>query len=557
MGHEAKAKGRIGDILVEMGFIERDQLETAAMEAKKTGALLGDVLLRLDWVTEEQLQMALAVQSGAKIFDPSRTEVHVDDELLRKIPQNFVFTHVVFPFAREGNVIKIATSNPFDVLAKDQLARMTGCRIEAYVAPKEWVSNAIELYYKTALTIDDDIEEITHSAAQGEAFEENQIVRLADLLIEKGRLLGASDIHIVPDTNLVRIYYRIDGVLQQRNLFPIRFHQGLTSRYKIMGDIDIANPNVPHDGRIKYQGASGTIDVRVSTFPTHLGETTVLRLLTFSSVVGDLERLGFEPEDLERILHALHQPYGLILVTGPTGSGKTTTLYCALMTVKSPSVNVMTIEDPIEYVIPTVRQTAVNPKAGLTFANALRATLRQDPDIILVGEIRDRETADLALRATNTGHLVLSTLHTNDAASAINRLLDLGVSTSILASSLNVIVAQRLLRKICPRCAETQPIVPDEREVFEQNQLEPPAELLKPRGCDYCHNTGYRGRTGIYEVLKVDRQIEEMIFKGALHSEIEDAARRNGTRLLMQQALHKVARRVTSLEEAFRVVAHG
>ncbi len=549
-------KSRIGDILVEMGFIGRDQLETAVVESKKTQALLGDVLLRLDWVTEEQMQMALAVQSGAQRLDTAQAELEIDEELIREIPESFINSHGVFPFARDNGTIKVATANPFDVLARDQLARMTGCRVASYVAPKEWVANAVELYYKTALTIDSDIERITHAAGEG-AFEENQIVTLASLLIEKGRLLGASDIHIVPDAKLVRIYYRIDGVLQQRNLFPIKFHQGLTSRYKIMGDIDISNPNIPHDGRIKYQGSSGEIDIRVSTFPTHLGETTVMRLLTFSGVVGDLRGLGFEEEDFDEFSKSLNQPYGLILVTGPTGSGKTTTLYCSLMTVNKPSVSVMTIEDPIEYMIPTIRQTAVNPKAGLTFANALRATLRQDPDIILVGEIRDQETAELALRATNTGHLVLSTLHTNDAASAINRLLDLGVSASILASSLNVIVAQRLVRKICTRCAAPRPIQEEERERFTRNGIEPPAEVMQPQGCDYCHHTGYRGRTAIYEVLKVDRKIEEMIYRGALQSEIEEAAAGAGTRLLKHQSLLKVASGITSVEEALRVVAHG
>jgi len=549
-------KGRIGDILVEMGYIGRDQLETAAVESKKTKALLGDVLLRLDWVTQEQLNMALAVQSGAQRLDTARAELEIDEELIREIPESFINSHGVFPFARDNGTIKVATANPFDVLARDQLARMTGCRIASYVAPKEWVANAIELYYKTALTIDGDIENIAHAAGEGN-FEENQIVNLASLLIEKGRLLGASDIHIVPDAKLVRIYYRIDGVLQQRNLFPIKFHQGLTSRYKIMGDIDISNPNIPHDGRIKYRGKSGEIDIRVSTFPTHLGETTVMRLLTFSGVVGDLQRLGFENQDLARLKDSLNQPYGLILVTGPTGSGKTTTLYCSLMTVNNPSVSVMTIEDPIEYMIPTIRQTAVNPKAGLTFANALRATLRQDPDIILVGEIRDQETAELALRATNTGHLVLSTLHTNDAASAINRLLDLGVSASILASSLNIIVAQRLLRKICIRCATSRPITPDEREVFVRNKLEPPSEVPEPKGCEYCHNTGFRGRVGIYEVLRVDREIEQMIYRGALTSEIEDVAASGGTVLLKHQSLQKVMQQITSVEEALRVVAHG
>ena len=548
-------KKRIGDILVQMAFIGRDQLEMAVEESKKTGAMIGEVLLRLDWITEEQLQMAMAVQSGAQILDTGR--VDIDKSLVEAIPQEFVTRHAIFPFEKENSTLRIATANPFDVVAKDQLARMTGCQILTYVAPKKWIKDAIQLYYKTAPSIDKDIESITHAGAGKGAFAENQIVRLADLLIEKGHVLGASDIHIVADTNLVRVYYRIDGVLHQNYLFPISFHQSLTSRFKIMADMDISNPNIPHDGRIKYQADVGELDLRVSTFPTHLGETAVLRLLLHSKVVGDLEGLGFEKDDLEKFLTDIRRPYGLILATGPTGSGKTTTLYSALMEINSPNVSVMTIEDPIEYVIPTIRQTAVNPKAGLTFGNALRSAMRQDPDIILVGEIRDQETAELALRASITGHLVLSTLHTNDAASAINRLLDLGVNASILASSLTMVVAQRLIRRICPRCCAMVDPRSDEREVFIQNGLEPPNELAKPKGCDYCHHTGYNGRTGVYEVLHVDRTLEELIFAGAPHSKIEEAAVISGTNLLLQQALKKVVNGITSLEEVFRVTPNA
>jgi len=461
-------KKRLGDILLEMGFIGMDQLEMALAESKETGKMLGDVLLRLDWLTEEQLQLAIAVQSGAKLLD--RSTVQVDQQLIAEIPQKFVLTHGIFPFAREGNVIKAATNNPFDVVARDELARMTGQQVTTFIAPKEWINKSIELYYQTAKAIDEDIEKaVRTTGVLEEEFEDSQIITLADRLIEKGHVIGASDIHVVPDVNLVRIYYRIDGVLHQSYLFPKVFSRSLVTRFKIMGDMDISNPNIPHDGRIKYRGPVGEIDIRVSTFPTHLGETVVMRLLAYSTVVGDIQVLGFESEDLERFLKTIHRPYGLIVSTGPTGSGKTTTLYSALMTINSPEVNVMTVEDPIEYVIPTVRQTAVNPKAGLSFSNALRSTMRQDPDIILVGEIRDRETADLALRAAMTGHLVLSTLHTNDAASAINRLLDLGVNTSILASSLTLIVAQRLIRKACTQCSELIDTPPrDERPLYQQ-----------------------------------------------------------------------------------------
>ena len=549
-------KKRIGDILTEMGFIDKVQLEMALSETKKTGTMLGDILLRLDWVTEEQLQMAIGVQSGAQILDTE--SVKVDYELITKIPQKFVSSHGIFPFEKEGSVLKAATANPFDVVARDELSRMTGCQVETFIASKEWVSKAIELYYKTALTIDNDIEGIIHKAGLGEGeFEESKVVMLFNLLIDKGYVLGASDIHIVPDTNLVRVYYRIDGVLNQQYLLPKSFQQSIVTRCKIMADMDISNPNIPHDGRIKYLGGAAQFDMRVSTFPTQLGETVVMRLLIYSKVVGDLERLGFEKEDLVRFLKNIRRPYGLILSTGPTGSGKTTTLYSALMTINSSHVNSMTIEDPIEYVIPTIRQTAVNPKAGLTFENAFRAAMRQDPDIILVGEIRDQETAELAMRASITGHLVLSTLHTNDAAAAINRLLDLGVNANIVASSLTMIVAQRLLRKICPHCSTMVPTRSEDKKAFVRNGLEPPVELPKANGCDNCRQSGYRGRTGIYEVLEVDRAIEELIFNGALHSTIEDAAIKSGTSLLLKQALKKAVNGETSLEEVFRVAAYA
>jgi type IV pilus assembly protein PilB len=548
-------KKRIGDIMIQMGFIDQGQLEMALIEAKKTGAMLGDVLLRLDWITDEQLQSAIAVQSGAQILDTSA--VTIDHALISKIPVEFVSKHNVFPFAQEDNTLKMATTNPFDVLTKDEVARMTGCRVMTYLAPKEWITNAVELHYKRARTIDEDIEKLTLTDVGEETHAEDQIVRLADLLIEKGDVLGASDIHVEPDTNLVRIYYRKDGVLQQKHIFPKAFHHNLTTRFKIMGDMDISNTNIPHDGRFKFKGSAQEINLRVSTFPTHLGETVVLRLLKYTDVVGDISRLGFEKEDLEKFIKNLKRPYGLILATGPTGSGKTTTLYSALLKINNPSINVMTIEDPIEHIIPTVRQTAVNPKAGLTFGNALRSAMRQDPDVILVGEIRDQETAELALRASITGHLVLSTLHTNDTASAINRMLDLGINTSILASTLIMVVAQRLVRKICPHCATVGSLGSEETELYNRNNLEPPADSLKAVGCQSCDHTGYNGRSGIIEVLEVDRAMEELISAGAIHSKIEETASKSGTCLMFKQALKKVSCKITSLEEVQRVVAYA
>jgi len=545
-------KKRIGDILMEMDFIDGDQLQMALLETKKTGLMLGDVLLRMGWVTEEDLQMAIAVQSGAKILDTAT--VTIDHNLMSRIPIDFVNQNGIFPFALDEGVLKAATSNPFDVVARDKLARISGNPVETYIAPKDWIAKSIEIYYNTAQTIDDEINAITYGQTGDDPSEEKQIIRLSGLLIDKGFVLGASDIHIVPDSNLVRVYYRIDGVLHQTYLFSKNFQQALTTRFKIMADVDISNPNIPHDGRIKYESKVGSFDIRVSTFPTQLGETVVMRLLIYNKVVGDLKKLGLEPDELKRFHATIERPYGLILTTGPTGSGKTTTLYTALMTINSPNINCMTVEDPIEYVIPTIRQTAINAKAGLTFENALRSAMRQDPDVILVGEVRDKKTADLAMRAALTGHLVLSTLHTNDAASAIHRLLDLGANTSILASALSMIVAQRLVRLLCPHCAVTQPIEPKEIEIFEHNGLEPPAEVAKATGCENCFQSGYRGRTGVYEVIQVDRKIEKLIFAGALHREIEDAAIEAGTSLMFKQALKKVVKHQTSIEEVMRVI---
>jgi type IV pilus assembly protein PilB len=543
---------RIGDILIEMGFIDDDQLRMALMETKKTNTMLGEVLLRLGWVVEDDLQMAIAVQSGAEILDTDN--VVIDHGLMAQIPIDFVSEHNIFPFAIEEDTLLAATNNPFDVIARDKLTRLSGKPVKTLIAAKDWIAKAIEVYYKTAQTLDDEITAIVYGTEATGAEEERQIVRLSGLLIDKGFVLGASDIHIVPDTNLVRVYYRIDGVLHQKYLFAKNFQQALLTRFKILADMDISNPNIPHDGRIKYQSRVGAFDIRVSTFPTQFGETAVMRLLVYNKVVGDLDNLGFEAEDLACFKRHIERPYGLMLTTGPTGSGKTTTLYTALMAVNSPNINCMTVEDPIEYVIPTIRQSAVNPKAGMTFENALRSAMRQDPDVILVGEIRDKATADLALQAALTGHLVLSTLHTNDAASAINRLLDLGVNTSILASTLSVLLAQRLIRKLCPLCAARRGPNDDEKALFEHHGLPLPPEIAGPTGCESCLQSGYRGRDGIYEVIAVDRAIEKLIYSRAPHSEIQDAAVAAGTVLMFEQALKKVARGLTSLEEVRRVI---
>ncbi len=552
-GKTKSKKSRIGDILVELGYLSQDQLQKALQESKRTGVMLGEVLTRLGWITEEQLNTALGIQSGAQLLDTKR--VSVDSGVLKMVPHEFAREHELLPFGLQENSLQVALSNPFDVVARDKLKSLTGKKIIPYIAPREWITGSIEYYYKTAAHIDEEIEEIVRRdlAGDSDATAEGNITRLVDLIIAKGLSLGASDIHIDPDEQLVRIYFRMDGVLHQKYLLPKKFHSGLVTRIKVMSGIPLGDAHVPHDGRVQYDAKVRKIDIRVSTFPSHLGEMVVMRLLIKAEAVGSFERLGMTKKTIDQVTSAIYRPHGLVLITGPTGSGKTTTVYTVLLKINRSEINIMAIEDPIEYVIPTVRQSAVNPKAGFTFANALRAALRQDPDVIMVGEVRDKETAELALRASITGHLVISTLHANEAAGAVPRLLDMGVLPTVLASSLVLVVAQRLVRRLCPDCIELYSPSAEEKEVFLSNGLEAPSELARTTGCDLCHNTGFKGRIGIFEIMMVSKEIEELIIGNASRSKIEEVAVSQGMEKMFVDGLRKVAQKLTSLSEIRRV----
>ncbi len=546
-------KKRIGDILLELGYISQDQLDKAIQEAKRTGVMLGEVLTRLGWVTEDQLNAALGIQSGAQLIDINR--VTVDTSVLNLVPYELARRFELLPLGLQGDSLQVALSNPFDVVARDKLKTITGKKIVPYIAPRDWIVGSIEYYYKTAAQIDKEIEEIIRKDIKGDTdvTNEGNITRLVDLIIAKGLSLGASDIHIDPDEKLVRVYFRLDGVLHQRYLLPKKFHSGVVTRIKVMGDMPLGDPHIPHDGRMQYDAKIRKIDIRISTFPSHLGEAVVLRLLIKAEAVGDLHRLGMTDLQASQFNSAIHRPHGLILITGPTGSGKSTTSYTALLKINRTDINVLTIEDPIEYVIPTVRQSAVNPKAGFTFATALRAALRQDPDVIMVGEIRDRETAELALRASITGHLVISTLHANEASGAIPRLIDMGVLPNVLAASLVMVIAQRLARRLCPDCMETYTPSEEEKEIFVANGLPAPAELAVPRGCQLCNNTGYKGRVGIFELMSITKEIEELIIEKASRSRLEEVAVNQGMEKMFVDGLKKVARKITSLDEIRRI----
>ena len=547
-------KRRIGDILVELGFIRQEQLSKALAASEKSENDFNDILLKRGHLSKEQLQLAIAVQEGAKLLDTST--VTIDQRVLSEISHDFIKTHNIFPFAKEGSIIKAATDNPLDVLARDELAKMTGYQVATYIAPQDWISKNISLYVDASRTIDRDIEKFSRAKRTTAAkFKKERLMTLANRLIEKGFILDAGDIHIVPDASLTRICYRIDGVLHQQYLFPLELHAGLIAAYKEMAGIDVLRSTMPQEGRIAYKGIVGEIDIRISSLPTHLGESLVMRLLRCCNLIGNLKELGFEADDLEVFQKNIRRPYGFMIAAGPAESGKTTTLYSALMLLNQPNVNVITVEDPIENIIPNVRQTSVNPEKGLTFANALKSAMHQDPNIIFVGELKDKETTDLALQASISGHLVMSTLRTHDAASAVTRLLDLGTNKNILAASLCMVVAQRLMRKICTQCVKMAPLNDDDKEIFLQNNLEPPLEIPKPVGCQNCYHTGYSGRTAIYEIITVDRKMKELIFAEALHSVIEDHAVQHGTSLFPKQALKKVINRVTTLEEVYRITA--
>ena len=553
MNKEKRIKRRIGDILLELGYLSQDQLEKALQESKRTGVMLGEVLTRLGWISEEQLNTALGIQSGAQLIDTNR--ISVDTSLLNIVPHEFARGHELLPFGLQGNALQVALSNPFDVVARDKLKALTGRKIIPYIAPRDWILGSIEYYYKTAAHIDEEIEEIIRKDIKGDTdvTDEGNITRLVDLIIAKGLSLGASDIHIDPDEKLVRIYFRMDGVLHQKYLLPKKFHSGLVTRIKVMSDIPLGDAHVPHDGRMRYDAKVRKIDIRISTFPSHLGEAVVLRLLIKAEAVGDFKGLGMADDDIGAFTSAIHRPHGLVLITGPTGSGKTTTCYTALLKINRPDINIMTIEDPIEYVIPTVRQSAINPKAGFTFASALKAALRQDPDVIMVGEVRDKETAELALRASITGHLVISTLHANEAAGAIPRLLDLGVLSTVLASGLVMVVAQRLARRLCPDCLEVYKTTEEEKEFFVANGLPAPEELARAKGCQLCHNSGFKGRIGIFEIMNVTKEIEELIIENGPRGRLEEVAVNQGMQKMLVDGLKKVAQKVTSLSEIRRI----
>jgi type IV pilus assembly protein PilB len=555
---------RLGDLLVGEGKLTEKQLQVALQEQRKNGGKLGSVLVRMGLLEEDELLSYLERHYDVEAVDPS--EMVIDHAILDLIPPEIAQKYEVVPISRSGKVLTVAMASPTDVFAIEDIKFSTGFEVHPVVAPEYAIRKAIDRYYQAADILSqvmrevrtDEIEVVTTEEEKemsdlAVAAESAPVVRIVNKILVDGVTREASDIHIEPYEKEIRVRYRIDGILHEVMTPPFHMRKAIISRLKIMSKLKISEKRLPQDGRIMVKIRGRPVDLRVSSVPTIHGEKVALRVLDRSTVSFKLETLGFEEEPLNRLLSAIQNPYGIVLVTGPTGCGKTTTLYGALNRINTPEVNITTAEDPVEYSLLGVNQVQMKEQVGLSFASALRSFLRQDPNIIMVGEIRDYETAEIAIRASLTGHLVLSTVHTNTAAATITRLINMKVEPFLIASTLNLVEAQRLVRKICQNCVAPVKVAPEKlRSVgIDPKRLEG-VDLLKGSGCPACNNTGYRGRTGIFEVMEVSPRIRELILDRAPSTVIEEVAVEEGMVTLRDAAILKLKRGITDLEEVIR-----
>jgi len=569
-------EAKLLELLVKLGYIKKEDALKAQREKEKDEDIIS-ALLRFNFIDDAKLIDFYQKYMPQRLWKGTLEEINLPEDIKKKLPEGFLRKHNIAPVkyerSEDGKLQKlhIVTINPFNQTAINELRFKTKIDIVVpHVATKKFIEGILDKLYPALdriveslnmegeIEIEDEEVEVPLLTLLEEAGE-GPIVKLANFLIAEAVNLGASDIHIEPQEKKLVIRYRVDGVLKVYHEFPVRIKDPLTARYKIMSNLDISEKRRPQDGRIRTRFKGKRIDLRVSTVPTVYGEKVVMRIQEAEKYLNvKLEDLGFEPDDLEKFRKAIWTPWGMILVTGPTGSGKTTTLYAALMERNSPDVNIMTAEDPVEVSIPGLNQVQINEKIGVTFANVLRAFLRQDPDIILIGEIRDTETAEIGIRAALTGHLVFSTLHTNDAPSSITRLVDMGIEPFLVGSSVILIVAQRLVRKLCPRCK----LVDDtpREALYRLGVLQSPDENItiykaNPKGCEHCNGSGYKGRTAVHEILEVDEEMRKLIIKGATSEDIRDLARKKGMRTLYETGVLKVRKGITSLAEVERVLA--
>jgi type IV pilus assembly protein PilB len=556
---------RLGELLVRNNLIDDQQLSKALAEQKSTGGRLGASLIKLGFIKENELASFLSRQYGVPSINLS--EFEIDPTVIKLIPNDVAQKYQIVPINRAGATLIIAMSDPSNIFAIDDIKFMTGYNVEVVVAPEQAIKEAIDKYYDQSASFDDvmgDLDDIDLEIVEDDddvdvkdlekASEDAPVVKLVNLILTDAIKRGASDIHIEPYEKSFRVRYRIDGMLYEVMKPPMKLKNALTSRVKIMAELDIAERRLPQDGRIKIKLPGGRdMDYRVNCCPTLFGEKIVLRLLDKSNLQLDMTKLGYEEEALAHFKREIHKPFGMVLVTGPTGSGKTVSLYSALAELNKVTENISTAEDPVEFNFAGINQVQMHEEIGLNFASALRAFLRQDPDIIMIGEIRDFETAEIGVKASLTGHLVLSTLHTNDAPSTINRLLNMGIEPFLVASAVNLITAQRLGRRVCSECKEPEDI--PKKALIEAGLPAGDVDTIvcyKGRGCNVCNNTGYKGRVGIYQVMPMVEEIREMVLAGANTAEIKRETMRLGYKTMRQSALTKLKEGMTTFEEALR-----
>lgn len=550
---------QLGTILLEEGMLTQDQLMDAIDAQQHRGQSLGRTLVEMGMISEAQLVRALASQVGMEFVELA--DYPVDRTAVSLVSAQVCRRHVALPISVQGGVLRVAMSNPGNVMAVDDFRTLTGLQVVPVVAAHDDVAAAIDRYCRADSelenlqgTLEEAEQDIDLSTVGEVVADDAPIVRFVNLVITQAIQDRASDIHIEPAEKDLRIRYRIDGVLHEMQTANKSIQNGVISRLKIMADMDIAERRKPQDGRLSVNHQGRKIDLRVAALPTVWGEKIVMRILDNSTATMDLEDLGIRPENYAIYETSFRKPYGMILVTGPTGSGKSTTLYATLNQVSRPEVNVITVEDPVEYRIPGINQVQVNVKAGLTFAAALRSILRADPDIVLLGEIRDGETAQIAIEAALTGHLVLSTLHTNDAPSAITRLIEMDIEPFLVGSAIDCVVAQRLARRLCKKCREEYEATPAEVLRFNPAHTGPLPTLFKAAGCSACSNTGYRGRLALHEIMPVTEELERLAVARASSAEIARVAQEHGMQTLIQDGWAKVLDGHTTVEELLRVV---
>lgn len=565
---------KIGEFLQQEGKISQEQLNHALEVQKKEPGKLGSVLIRLGYVTEEDIAQALSKQFGYPSINLSKFDV--GERVLELIKPEIARKHVVMPVHRIGSILTLAMADPSNLFVQEEIRFSTNLRIQAVIAPESSILEAIDRYYGSSTGIEaqkfleeidvdkaegaielmeDEIEEDVFAGGEGD--EDAPAIKLVNLIFQDAIQKGASDIHFEPYEKVFRIRQRIDGVLHEYMTPPMNLRNKILSRVKLIAGIDIAERRLPQDGRIKTKmkinDQSKMVDMRVSSLPTIHGEKIVIRILDKDNLMLDMTKLGFETQSLTKFKKSIAEPWGIVLVTGPTGSGKTNTLYSAISLLNSEEVNIMTAENPVEFNIFGINQVNVRESIGLTFPAALRSFLRQDPNIILVGEIRDFETADIAIKSALTGHLVLSTIHTNDAPSTIARLINMGIEPFLVSSAVRLVVAQRLIRRLCSNCKQ-------EVKIPAQTLIDigvPPEEaktikVYEPKGCERCNSTGYKGRVGLYEVMEIDEEIRELVMVGASTSELRQKAKEQGMLTLRMSGIEKLKAGVTSIEEILR-----